>query len=147
MANIVGSLGTIPTRTIGGYTSASPSTLIALLANPATTYSTMRAGFATSGYQVTTGKTFRVVSVYSVNRSATAGVFGIGYGDTDVGTSSASPPTNPVYINSSNAFQTKAIAGDIQDIAVKGDIPAAKYAFQYNNGDQPNTHGIWGYEE
>jgi len=111
-------------------------------------YSTLRNAFATSGYQVTAGKTFRILLARMVVRGATVGAGsanGWGYGDTDVGLTSAAAPTNAVANNNMIPGPDRTTSGSVYFVSGKADVPAQKYVYVLADGaDQWFT--VWGYE-
>jgi hypothetical protein len=101
MAKPIGTLGVIDTLTIGGRVFTDLANLITLFAEGGSTngFTTFRQPNASSGYTPSGSNSFLLAALY-INPSApslpSTGI-AYGYGDTDVGVSSASPPTNPVY--------------------------------------------------
>lgn len=103
-----------------------------------------------SGYQVPASKTFKVIAILAQG-VYTSGSIMLGYADNDLGTASATAPTNPVYAMSTSAsvalFAGAAtVAGYSQGI-INFDIPTGKYPFLSNNADTTNgSIIILGYE-
>lgn len=114
MATPIGTLGTIPSLTVGGQVFTDLTTLIVLYGSVATTtrYTTLRKPGATSGYQVTTGKTMTIRAA-KINYITPTGSPTINflYGDTDVGINSASAPTNPVYLGGDSSSSCGVLGG------------------------------------
>jgi hypothetical protein len=100
MAIPIGTIGTIPTLTVGGRVLTDLTNLITLYA-PITTsghYTTARQAAASAGYTPSGSKAFKVAAMVPVpNGGASSTNFGILYGNTDVGFDSASAPTSPIY--------------------------------------------------
>lgn len=97
MARPIGTLGTIDTFAAGGRIFTDLSNLVILigaLGGGATQYSTLRKCNTSAGYQAPAA-TFRCKAL-AVNVNAT-GSIGLMYGDNDVGLSTASVPTTPIY--------------------------------------------------
>lgn len=143
--------------TLGGYT-FSPEQLSGLIilhaqVNTAGRVSTLRKANATSGYQVTSGKTLHIKAVKIMNVSTTALSVGhLGYGDTDVGFNSASPPTTPVWMAGESSVPMLGgtyAASDATANAhfVSFDVPATKYAFIFLTGPSGNSAIMYGYED
>lgn len=101
MAIPIGTLGTIPTLTVGGVVFTDLTNLIILKAYllTASNHSTMRKVTGSAGYQVTTGKvlTFRAYDAVVETTSSTGPFFSMSYTDNDCGSDSATAPTNQVF--------------------------------------------------
>lgn len=128
MATPIGTLGTIPTLTVAGRVFTDLTTLITLHAIAGgSNYATFRLPNGTSGYQVTTGKTY---TVYAAKTYLTAAAgwtsMTIGYGDNDVGQTSAAAPTNLVVVGGSTTIPLVAAASPAE-APTKFNIPALKY--------------------
>jgi len=155
MAKAIGTLGTIDTLTVGGRTFTDLTNLIILygLVSTAGRHTTLRLPNASSGYQVTSGKTFKIEAIFASTSSASAGPVMPFYGDTDVGLDSASAPTNPVYIGGNNNPQAIALAGNTSGNLVLSNpipgmnfsVPAGKYPCVYA-GATSSLVAVYGYE-
>lgn len=111
-------------------------------------YTTARSGFATSGYQVTAGKSLRILAVRMVVVDATAGGGSSdfwGYGDTDVGVNSASAPTTPINSNVMKPGPARVGNSTVYTVTGKAEVPAQKYIFAENDGASAFWN-FYGYE-
>jgi hypothetical protein len=144
MATPIGTLGTIPTLTVGGRVFTDLSTLITLVTaiQTANRSGTFRLTNGSSGYPVTASKTLTVsaMSVISTNQVAgnSAGVASFGYADNDVGVNSATALTTPVYYGGSALIGLAPVGepsfgGEFQ-YSVKLVVPAGKYPFAVQDG-------------
>jgi len=107
----IGTLGTIPTITIGGRVFVDLDNLIILYyyVPTAGNFTTGRAAGTSSGYQVS--GTLTTLSVTAVPNSPTSALQGIIlYGDNDVGLNT-SAPTNPKYIDSNFGLKVVIASG------------------------------------
>lgn len=107
----------------------------------ATKFTTLRLGVATSGYAVTSGKTLFLLSLMIVGTGTGTAVF-IGYGDTDVGVSGNSAPTNALPLNA----RILSIASTNRVLPLFFAIPASKYVY-FNSDAQDSYLHMWGYEK
>lgn len=105
-------------------------------------------------YQVPGDKVLRVVAIRVVSSAtgSTAARADLLYGDTDVGLSSVSAPTNPVYFStfsSSNQGVIISGAGEGLDkeLSVEWEVPASKYPHANSQVGGPQSLYIWGFEE
>lgn len=163
MATPIGTLGTIPTITVGGRVFTDLTTIIILQAymnsSAATRYSTFRR--TSSGYQVTTAKTLKLHAAKWSGIGTNSGGFTMGYGDNDVGFSSASAPTNetfPFYGSATNSVMlngrdTTSREPVWDEMAFDPNNPngfaATKYPFLLNQNSTTNSNvvcQIFGYE-
>lgn len=151
-------LGQIPTLLIGGRTFTDLKNLIELVAftsgSGAPTYGTFRLPNSSSGYAVTTGKTFTIAAVrwYNETQATVPSQLTACYGDTDIGISSTSAPTNVVYVGGAFITTFGAQAGTtlptISETTLKFAVPAGKYPCVYQNQNSASLKvRIFGYEE
>ena len=138
MAKPIGTIGNIETLTVNGVTLVDLTNLIILggAVTVSARYTTLRKMDGTAGYPVTAAKTFTVhaVDMHS-NTSTILTAAALLYGDTDVGLSSASAPTTPVFpcddanfeiaIYSGNNSSSSSIAKNIANVFFR--VPAGKY--------------------
>lgn len=138
MAKQIGTLGTIDTFSIGGRVITNVSGLITLNQQALTTNF---GGFflpnGTSGYQVTSGKTFAMLGfrIYVLAGTTTLGI-AFGYGNTDIGNNAGSAPSGAVYLagtDSNGAFGGLANNGFLEGVT-NFNIPSGKYIFFENKG-------------
>lgn len=119
---------------------------------------TFRAPGATSGYQVTAGKSFYgVAAIFRGSIGAgTNGNLLLGYGDTDVGVNSGSQPTNPAsafagcdFTNGSGNIQIQAAVTESLANIMGSKIPATKYPYvqNYSNNTGNGIVILYGYEQ
>lgn len=131
MATPIGTLGTIPTLTVGGVVFTDMTNLITVLGNAASTYyTTLRKPTASSGYQVPGGQTFSIYALRAVGQSL-GGNYSLGYADDDVGILGTAP-TNPVYVggDAQNYVVPAQSTLEILEVALPTfNVPAAKYTF------------------
>ena len=122
---------------IGGATLIDPTTIRTLVGRILNTAennlsSTLRLSGATSGYQVPAGKILRLHHLLLANDLANVGIV-IGYGDNDVGLSSANPPTNAVPLSSPvmpfYGTLNAATLDKAEPFTLFLQIPAGKYPF------------------
>lgn len=139
MARAIGTLGTIPSITVGGLVLTDLTNLIVLAGEVFTNSRTsFRLPTASSGYAVTTGKTLKVHAM-RLNFQGTGGdaIF-LTYSDNDVGFSSATAFTNSVpYAGTTNrpfpygsGSQGNAAAntnGSTEYSGIYFNVPATKY--------------------
>lgn len=149
MAKPIGTLGTIPTITVGGMVFTDLSTLIVLgtLAGSGNR-GTFRNTAASSGYSVTSGKTLTIWAIDIVSTQPTSDIeVTLAYSDNDVGFASATAFTNPVYeFGATNQFHGLAPAyGSRGSWATKFPVPAAKYPGVLNSNGQASIYA-YGYE-
>lgn len=134
MAKPIGTLGTIPTLTIGGRVFTDLTTIKMLYARQGgDVRSSFRLANGTSGYAVTGGTTLTVYAVAIIpNDSSTIG-FQLAYSDNDVGSDTNTAFTNPVYwMGASNALHQVAAVGSgmpeaVRSFALNFQVLAAKY--------------------
>ena len=129
MATPIGTLGTIPTLTVGGRVFTDLENLIELSGAGSSTsiYSTLRLSGASSGYQVPVGKILQIRAVQFT--ATTPAVLAAGYSDTDVGyATSTAPSVNVVPYVQSDYFYT---GGDTPQVGIplQFDVPAGKYPY------------------
>ncbi len=135
MAKPIGTLGTIPTLTVGGRVFTDLDTLITLVAKCSGNQSTLRKSGAQAGagYPVTALKTLNIYALRIIPTGATAGGF-IGQSDSDSGLSASSALTNPIYFGTESSVATSDIlqasgANTITEMAGNplGKVLAGKY--------------------
>ena len=151
MSNPISNLGTIPTLTVGGRTFTDLTNLKILVGDVSTTNkTTMRVPGATSGYAVTSGKTFVVDVIEFVNPNTTVSYIQLTYADNDVGVNQTTALTNPVYAlsNSSSYYTSATVAGSHNIFYPNFRVPAGKYITIVGNvnGSYADTI-IYGHEE
>ena len=104
----------------------------------------------TTGYLPSAGKVFRVKIIRT--RAISSANIGVGYGDTDVGVSSASAPTNPIYSNGlSSTDDLSSLPTNTgvswTDYNMDFVVPNGKYVFiEASAASQIKIH-VWGDEE
>lgn len=118
-----------PSLTIGGRTFTDLDNLIILTCySAATGGGTFRAQGSSSGYQVTSGKTLRVLAVKSTSGTSTATpTYLLAQSDNDIGLNSATALTNPVYHNGSSASLSMAAGYHTNEQAIRFDVASGKY--------------------
>lgn len=156
MATPIGTLGTIPTLTVGGRVFTDLTTLIELtgFCGNTNTNASLRLYSGSSGYQVTVGKTLTLHAqqISWTTASGSAG-FALGYADNDVGMDSGTAFTNPVWRGGTSSNKgiyptiTTGSSGSIYQTAFKVNCIAQKYvAFNGTSGVGGNYITTWGYE-
>lgn len=155
MARAIGTLGTIPSLTIGGRVYTDLDNLIILSAGTSTSGNTtmFRKGTGSAGYPVTASKTLTITSLVMYNKDASANVNEFfGYADTDLGYNSGSAAVNPVYFAGAGSATEMWIGLDTtlgqstRTINLHFQIPAGKYLFVTNNGAHATNYFAYGYE-
>lgn len=150
----IGTLGTIPSITVGNRVFTDLDNLIILIAQVTASgqFTSFRKFNGTAGYQVTAGKTLTVEAFKVTGGSGTAGNdAGILYGDNDVGYNSVPAPTTPVYpgglsTSPSIARDTMtATATFLPEGAINFQVPATKYLTLVANA-APCIMYVYGYE-
>lgn len=150
---LVGTVGNVDKITVGSVELVDISNLkcvgaIVSAAGVGTKYSTPRSQFATSGYQVGGGVSFRVLAIRMVviDAAATGGSSdGWGYADNDVGLTSAAAPTSTVGSNVMRPGPGRGGYGSVFTVSGKAEVPATKYLYVFN--DAAAAHWtIYGYE-
>jgi hypothetical protein len=101
-----------------------------------------------SGYAVSASNVFIALGIKIAETGAVTNCpYGIGVGDTDVGFSSASAPTNATYGSTSPTFFTTGTAVGVQYHSFCMRVPASKYLYVTTNDTNANTNFvIYGYE-
>lgn len=161
----VGTLGTIPTVTVGGrvFTDLTNlkilSTSLAASSNKyAPLYDTTPGG--TPGvYQVPGGKTFIIYAIKYRLEQASGGTSlagGLFYGDTALADNDAGPLTNPVGAISGNAgitsnadlifTDTWGTANPNLEMSIGGQVPTGKYLHIFQNTALGSHVTVYGYE-
>lgn len=149
----IGTLGTIDSITVGGRVFTDLTNLIILHAGLSTggDFSTFRKASGSAGYQVTAGKTLHIYALDAwANATNVQSSIILLYGDTDVGQTSGSGPTNPVYLAGSTTYQiadyNNGTGGGIvyKASALDFPIPSTKYV-AYLSGNLSSVV-LYGYE-
>jgi hypothetical protein len=100
----IGTIGNVPTVTMGGRVFTDLDNLIYLSgAVPTGARCTLRKNNGSAGYQVTTGKTMTIYAAVGFPSTTSYGNFTLFYADNDVGQSSSTALTNGVYLNGDSA--------------------------------------------
>ena len=157
MSKPIGTLGTIPTLTVGGRVLTDLANLIELhgyVDGATNTYGTPRKPGASAGYTPSGANKFRIVAMRVVAHTTTGNLY-LSYGDNDVGVTSASAATNTVYIgadaNLGNIFSAAGLTDDPKyayEISVDFLIPNTKYPQVGGNaGSGVFKIQLYGYEE
>ena len=137
MARPIGTLGTIPTLTVGGYVFTDLSNLIILVALANTgLFSTLRKVNANTGAGYTpSGGTAFHCKAYKSHNTGTVQNFGPLYGNTDVGFTSGSGPTSQIYEASGSSTNTATFVAQagLTDHSTNFIIPNGKYMSAYLN--------------
>jgi hypothetical protein len=137
MANLVGTLGTVPALTVGGQFFTDLTNLITLygFANGAApVWTTLRKPYGSAGYQVTAGKTLNLQAAIINTRVAQATIWStIGYATADGGVNQISAPAGAVEMigrdgNDISQFSHEAV-GVVQYGFGSLPIPATMYPF------------------
>ena len=155
---VLGTLGNIDTLTIGGrvFTDLTNLIILEMTANTGSgvVYSTFRLSNSSSGYQVTSGKTFTIYAIQATSLTSTARI-SLGYGNTDVGNDSSSAPTSFVaeghliVAASPSAEPPRMIigGGSIVNFVANFSIPSLKYPCFVSDGSGfQGSAFIYGYE-
>lgn len=140
--------------TFGGLTTYRQNLIVlyaSLQAGAANTWTAFRSGYASSGYQVTAGKTFNALFLQCVvSKGASNAYVVLLYADNDVGLNGTTAPTNGKYpASDSNSAIVPATNGGtlVQPVVYGLTFPAQKYILIYNSGAAINASCIlWGYE-
>lgn len=153
MATPIGTLGTIPSLTVGGRVFTDLTNLIILSASTggsANNVSTLRKFGASSGYQVTTGKTLTIYAIKVISQSSTGEALNFGYGDTDVGIRAGTTnPTNAVFaIGDSSNMLISGLSqvGGVTELAINLAVPSLKYVFAKAGDTGVSGFLAYGYE-
>lgn len=138
--------------TVGGYTfdwdPASNSNDILLwgqasdgTSNP---YRTLRQLNATAGFIVPAGRTLKIIAIDLLTTAAYAAQWGIGYGDTDVGLTSAALPASNVPHN--NRYAVAGVAASAGSFGSRGglafSVPEGKYPFANSAGSASDRSAV-----
>lgn len=147
----VGTLGTIPTITVGGHLFSDLTNLIIAAGKLASNnhYTETRKSSSTSAYQVTTGKTLSIGAVENLIDTAAAGTQALIllYGDNAVGLDTATVPTTPVYVSGSVTISSLCWAASTTGVfsaASNFQVPALKYPsfnHAFNGSSNPRLYG------
>lgn len=141
----------INTLTLNGSSVSYPSIVLTCYAST-NTACTPRKLNASSGYQVTSGKTFYVVGIRSLSQlsSTSACPMTIAQAEADVGLDSASSATNPVWIAGSSSVRVVVAPGlgGQSDFFINGNFTIASQKYIYaQGGTGPCFYFVWGYEK
>ena len=150
---LIGTVGNIDKITVGGVELVDIANLFCVgctvnAVGLGARYSTARSQFATSGYQVGVGKSFRVLAVRMTVLDATAGSGSSdswGYGDTDVGSNSAAAPTTPIVSNVMRPGPGRVANSTTYIVTGRAEVPASKYVYAQNDGASAYWN-FYGYE-
>lgn len=155
MATPIGTLGTIPTLTVGGRVFTDLTTLIILggyaLSN--NSFASLRKPNGSAAYSITTAKTYTIYAAKLIGYTlGGTGYINVLYGDTDAGMDAASAPTNAVYCNGDAATRYAGVGASSTGTGYFLDgshtpfaVPAGKYvASKFLNGG--GTAFVYGYE-
>lgn len=152
MAKPIGTLGTIPTLTVGGWVFTDLDNLIQLCAsNSNQKYWRFVAPNGTGAYQVTTGKTYKIYAAQITAATDIDSLSGLLYGDNSVDNSNT-PPTNAVfqYDTSVNVggIATYVVPKGVTGFVTRFDVPALKYPHLLGSQTPGLQSGvtIFGYE-
>lgn len=163
MAGPIGTLGAIPTITVGGrvFTDLTNLKILTGTANSGVAnYTSLKNASlnATRGvYVVPAAKTFILHAVRWIQNGTTtaSALGGLFYGDTDLGETAAGPLTNPVGVVSGVAgiaqladlFITHSgTPGSDNERAIGGSVPTGKYPHFYTNAGYALSLFAYGYE-
>jgi hypothetical protein len=151
MAQPIGTIGTIPTLTIGGrvYTDISSNLKRLITHVAATGGGTFRLFSGSAGYAVTTGKTLTIESLRREDLSSTVGTgIAMAQTDNDIGLNSATALTNAVYWGGSNTLTPSISTGSGTNVVADIYFPVAalKYCTMTNSTTNDVTFQAWGYE-
>lgn len=156
MATQIGTLGNIPTLTIGGRVFTDLSTLIELTGYCNTNANaSLRLYSGSAGYQVTTGKTLTIGACkLSAATSSSNVTFNLGYADNDVGLDSSTAFTSAVWRGGSSSNRIVAfivgssgVSTSSVEMGIKVNCIAQKYvAFSGVAGAGGVYITAWGYE-
>ena len=142
---------TIPALAVGGRIMTDLTNLICLIGGVVSSgrYCTMRKPENTTGYQVPSGKVFRVlaIQVHCITTAANS-YCSPGYGDNDVDIDAAAAPTNfKVIGQNANCGPIPLPAAGYYEVPMKWDIPASKYPAAIVAGATgTSVIKFWGYE-
>lgn len=152
MAKPIGTLGTIPTLTVGGWVFTDLDNLIQLYSSmSAQKYWAMVAPNGTGPYQVTVSTTLKIYAAQICNVAQSDSISALLYGD-DVANNSNTPPTNAVYQGdfgtTFSGFGFFAAAAGVHSFITRFDIPSQKYPHVIQNNGAAAIAGVtvFGYE-
>lgn len=152
MAKPIGTLGTIPTLTVGGWVFTDLDNLIQLYSSMSDQkYWAMVAPNGTGPYQVTVSKTLKIYAAQASARTDSDSESMLLYGD-DVANNSNTPPTNAVFqgasdtVFSSFGFFSPPLGHS--SFITRFDIPSQKYPHVLQNNSTAKAYGltVFGYE-
>lgn len=133
---------------IGSLQTDTPSGIIPLFSGgcAAGNYSSFITIAGAAGYQTTAGKTLYITKISAIAGTAAGGIFSLGYGDNDVGSSAAGAPTNYKIGNMTNILIcTAANTYYTQDYLLA--VPATKFVSCRTLSAAASTQiVIWGFE-
>lgn len=162
MATPIGTLGNVPAQNFGGlYLPLNlpvGANILRLYGSTASSepYTSPRLANGTSGYQVTSGKTFYCLTVRiispAIETNASTHTATLGYNNADLGIAGTTPPTSPVYFFGTSTdgltllpLATQSTAPYV-DVPIDFQIPATKYPFFTTNGSGAYAYILIGYE-
>ena len=146
---------TVPSISVAGQVRTDIGNLIVLYAvtnNATNRYSSWRKATGSAGYTPSGTKKFVAFAIWGWSNSGASIVTAtVGSCDNDVGVSSTTVPTNPVYLGGSSGFTAAVFANSVTvDVAAKPctlEIPNAKFGFFDNGGVASSTTVVlFGYE-
>lgn len=142
----------VASLTIAGHTFTDIKNLKTLMcqADAATNFCSFRAPNGTAGYTPSGSNKFKMVALRCQASSPAANQFGIGYSDNDVGYTTNTVPTNPVYIaGSSILFRIGPLPTDATffEWAMESfQVPNGKYVLLAGDTTTVNYCFAYGYE-
>jgi hypothetical protein len=118
MATPIGTLGTIPTVNVGGVIMTVPGLIVLVTAveGAGGRYGTFRLPGASSGYQVTAGKTLTIYALrFLVQSSAAGDCQFLGQANNDQGIISSTAPVSPIYVG---GITPSSSTGNVGNLAI-----------------------------
>jgi len=154
MAKAIGTLGNIPSITVGGRVFTDLTSLLVLGAynGTSTKYATFRKNNTSSGYVVTTGKTLTIsaLNVQSQDSATSTTSMGLGYSTQDVGFNSSSEPSADTFQYGNAGFYVWACIGNQTPFQSERStiftVPAASSPFMKTIGSGEVWATVYGYE-
>lgn len=144
MSTPIGTLGNVPTLTVGGRVFVDLVNLLILGASCDSSnivqYGTFRKPNSSSGYTPSGITTFVFSAVhFQSGVSGTTNFVTVGYGDNDVGSNSATAPTTATVIFGAGSLAL-VNAGTVKEVAISFTVPNTKYPYMtktsINSGDE-----------
>ena len=128
MSKVIGTLGNVDSLSFAGRTFIDEPIVLTGIVSGATN-TTFRLMGATAGYAVTAGKvlTIKAIKIYSLDSTQQSYFFS--QSDNDVGSSSGTSPSSPLYLFGSSAGNIKqsATIGAITELACSFAVASGKY--------------------